>query len=331
METDRQWWVGIDIGAQDSQVVYGPAPDKLSKAFGIAQSEAGLKALDEGLQQAGAVREQTLVVMEATGTYWMKLAAGLHGLGYRVSVINPKQAHHFAQALLKRSKTDAIDAHTLAVLAATLHPAAWSPPPDIYEELLQRLTERETLMAMRQQERNRLHALHQRAHIVKAVQSRMQAHVKFLDDQIQAIERELGQALKQDAAWEQAAKLLRSITGIGLISCTWLLTATFNFSACSRPEQVASYAGLVPRFHQSGTSLHAPPAIGHAGHAALRSALYMASLSAAQHNPVIRAYYQRLLARGKSKKVAHIAAARKLVHLAWAVVTKKRPFQVPAI
>ena len=331
MNTDKQWWVGIDVGAQDSQVVHGPAPDKLSKAFSVVQSEAGLKALDERLQQAGAVRQATLVVMEATGTYWMKLATGLHGLGYGVSVINPKQAHHFAQALLKRSKTDAIDAHTLAVLAATLRPAAWNPPPVIYEELLQRLTERETLMEMRQQERNRLHALQQRPHVVKAVQQRMQALVSFLDEQILAIEAELKQALKQDAAWEHAANLLRSITGIGLMSCTWLLTATFNFSACSRPAQIASYAGLVPRFHQSGSSLHAPPSIGHSGHAALRSALYMASLSAAQHNPVIRAYYQHLLARGKSKKAAHIAAARKLVHLAWAVVTKDCPFQVPTI
>src|SRR5258708_16537838 len=111
MNTDKTWWVGIDVGAQDSQVVYGPGPDKLSKAFSVTQSQAGLKALDERLQQAGAVREATLVVMEATGTYWMKLATRLHGLGYWVSVINPKQAHHFAHALLKRSKTDAIDAH----------------------------------------------------------------------------------------------------------------------------------------------------------------------------------------------------------------------------
>jgi transposase len=329
MSEKYDWYVGIDIGADSASVVHGPDKDKLSRAFSIAQSQAALTDVDARLGQAGAGRERTLVVMEATGTYWMKLATGLHALGYRVSVINPKQAHHFAQALLKRSKSDAIDAHTLAVLAATLQPAAWNPPPVIHEELLQRLTEREALLDMRQQERNRLHALQQRPRVVKAVQRRMQAHLKFLDEQIASIEAELRAALKTDAAWEAAAKLLRSITGIGLISCAWLLTASLNFTACSRPAQLAAYAGLVPRTHQSGSSLNAPPCIGHSGHAALRSALYMASLSAARHNPVIRDFYQSLLARGKPKKVAHVAAARKLVHLAWAVVTKQRPFQVP--
>src|SRR5215813_4611284 len=331
MNMNYDWYVGVDIGADSASVVQGPSPDKLSQALSIAQSQAGLTDLDGRIIQAGVLRERTLVVMEATGTYWMKLATALHALGYCVSVINPKQAHHFAQALLKRSKTDAIDAHTLAVLAATLQPAAWNPPPAIYEELVQRLSEREALLDIRQQERNRLHALSQRPRVVKAVQRRMQAHIKFLDEQIASIEAELRSALKTDAAWQAAAKLLRSIPGIGLISCAWLLTAIFNFSACSRPEQLAAYAGLVPRTRQSGSSLNAPPFIGHSGHAALRAALYMASLSAARHNPLIRDFYQGLLARGKSKKVAHVAAARKLVHLAWAVATKHRPFQAPSL
>jgi transposase len=327
---DYEWFVGVDIGADSSKVAVGQDKSTIGKAFEVTASGQGLDRLNEQLRQQGVQPDKTLVVMEATGTYWMQLATGLHGLGYRVSVINPKQAHHFAQALLKRSKTDAIDAHTLAVLAATLQPECWSPPPAIYEELLQRLNEREALLNMRQQERNRLHALQQRPVVVKAVQNRMQAHLNFLNGQIQSIESELKQTLKTDAAWESAAILLRSITGIGLISCVWLLTATINFTTCTRPEQLAAYAGLVPRFRQSGTSLNAPPVIGHAGHAALRSALYMACLSASRHNPIIRDFYQRLVQRGKPKKLARIAAARKLVHLAWAVATKKRPFQVPA-
>lgn len=327
MTKQYEWYVGIDIGIEKASVVLGQDEQHLSQAFEIRPDQTGQQALDERLHRAGAVPQQTLVVMEATGTYWMGLATALHGLGYRVSVINPKQAHHFAQALLKRSKTDAIDAHTLATLAATLQPECWNPPPAIYEELVQRLNEREALLMMRQQERNRLHALVQRPVTVKAVQQRMKAHLAFLDQQIQTIERELKAVLKQDAAWDKAAQLLRSITGIGLITCAWLLTATVNFSTCSRPEQLAAYSGLVPRFRQSGSSLHAPPTIGHTGHAALRSALYMASLSATRHNPPIRDFYQHLIARGKPKKLARIAAARKLVHLAWAVVTKNRPFQ----
>jgi transposase len=117
-----------------------------------------------------------------------------------------------------------------------------------------------------------------------------------------------------------------SITGVGLITAAWLLTATLGFTACATAEQVTAFAGLAPRERRSGTSLQARSSIGHAGHARLRTALYMATLSAAQHNPLIAAFYARLRQQGKPVKVARCAAARKLLHIAWAVVTHQRPF-----
>lgn len=319
-------FAGVDIAATSAEVALATSPTQIERSFSMEQSPAGRQTLMDRLRATGHEPGQTLVVLEATGTYWMELALSLHQAGWAVSVINPAQAHYFAQSLLKRSKTDALDAQLLARLAATLQPDPWSPPPAIYEELVQRLTERQALLDMRQQERNRLHALRQRPVVIPPVQQRMEAHLHFLDTQIKAIEGELRAALTQDSAWAAAAQLLLSITGIGLITAAWLLTATLGFTACSTPEQVTAFAGLAPRERRSGTSLQARASIGHAGHAHLRTALYMATLSAAQHNPLIAAFYSRLRQHGKPVKVARCAAARKLLHIAWAVVTHHHPF-----
>ena len=123
-----------------------------------------------------------------------------------------------------------------------------------------------------------------------------------------------------------SAALLLTIPGVGLLTTAWLLVATLNFTLCPTPEAAAAYAGLVPRPFQSGSSVYKRPTIGQTGHARLRRALYLAALSATRWNPLIRPFYQRLRAAGKPHKVACCAAARKLLHLAWAVVTKQQPF-----
>src|SRR5712692_7205837 len=154
--------------------------------------------------------------MEATGSYWISLATRLVHEGFAVSVVNPAQAHHFAKALLKRAKTDAIDARTLAQLAALLQPAPWTPPPAIYTELQQRLTQREALVGLRQQVRNQRHALLQTPVVVTSVRERMEALLATLDEQIRAIERELKEVVPQDASWAATAAHLMSIPGVVL-------------------------------------------------------------------------------------------------------------------
>jgi transposase len=120
--------------------------------------------------------------------------------------------------------------------------------------------------------------------------------------------------------------LLQSIPGLGPSTTAWLLVATVNFHLCATPEAAVAYAGLSPLQHESGTSIRGRPHVGRGGHGRLRKALYLASLSACQHNPVIKPFYARLRAQGKPAKVARCAAARKLLHLAWAVVTKRQRF-----
>ncbi len=319
-------FVGVDIAAATATVAWlvpGGAP---ARPITIEQTPAGFAALERRLLATGHAPGAILVAMEATGSYWITLATSLVQAGFAVSVVNPAQAHHFAKALLKRAKTDAIDAQTLAQLAALLQPAPWAPPPPVWHELQQRLAQRDALQAMQRQVANQLHALEQRPGVVAPVRARMAALIATLADQLAAVDAEIAEALQQDEAWGAAARRLQSITGIGIVTAGWLLVATLNFTACDSPEAATAYAGLAPQPRQSGTSVRGRPQIGHTGHARLRTALYLATLSAAQHNPVIKPFYERLRAAGKPMKVARCAAARKLLHLAWAIGRSGQPF-----
>src|SRR5688572_2885570 len=255
---------------------------------------------------------------------WIK--SSLVHEGFRVSVINPAQAHHFAKALLKRAKTDAIDAQTLAQLAMVLQPEPWIPPPPIYYELQQRLAQRDDLLNLRQQVRNQLHALEQHPVVMTQVSTRMKDLLATLQSQIDEVEAEIAAALNQDSAWATAAERLQSIKGVGWVTAAWTLVTTLNFTTCDTVDSLTAYAGLAPMPRQSGSSIWHRPSIGHSGNGRLRTAFYMATLTAARFNPVIKRFYNRLREAGKPEKVARSAAARKLLHIAWAVVKKNQPF-----
>jgi transposase len=129
-----------------------------------------------------------------------------------------------------------------------------------------------------------------------------------------------------DQAWTRNIVRLQTIPGIGLITAMWLVVATMNFTLCASAEQAAAYARLAPMMQESGTSVYKRPRIGHSGNGRLRTALYLATLSAARYNPVIKPFYDRLRAVGKPAKVARCAAARKLLHLAFALVAHQQDF-----
>lgn len=325
MNHDISTLFGVDIAAQSATVARKQAGHEVSVPLQVAQTDAAIEQFIIHMTKLGEP-EETLVVLEATGTYWMRLALALHEAGFVVSVINPLQARRFAQMHLRRAKTDAIDAQLLAELAAMLQPAAWTPPPAIYDELQQRLAQRDALSETLGSERNRRHALLQRPNVVASVRERLEAHIAFLQTQLAAIDREIEAILQNNHAWQDSLVRLRSIPGIGPLTASWILTATLNFAYCDTPEQAVSYAGLAPHARDSGASIRGRRSVGGGGHARLRRALYMAAVSAVRFNPIIRSFYQRLLARGKPPKVALCAAARKLFCIAWAVVTKERMF-----
>jgi transposase len=320
-----QLFVGVDIAATSFTAAWtfsGPARER---ARTFAQTPDGFAAFQAALATSGVEPPTTLIVLEATGSYWITLAVTLHQAGYAVSVVNPAHAHAFARSLPRRAKTDVLDAQLLTQFAAERQPSRWTPPEQVYHELRQRLLVRDGLLTMRGHARNQRHALSQwPVHIAGALDA-LDGVIAELDTRIARLEDELATVLR-DGAWAESADLLGSINGIGLVTTAWLLVATLNFTACHSAESAAAYAGLVPLARESGTSVRGRARIGHGGNARLRTALYMATLSAARCNPAIRAHYKRLRAAGKPSKVARCAAARKLVQLAYAVVTKRQRF-----
>jgi transposase len=308
-------FVGIDIAAASFTALWTIDGRMLPKAVTCSQTPAGFAALQQQLQATGAAPAETLVVLEATGSYWVALAVTLHEAGYAVAVLNPAQLHNYAQSLPRRGKTDALDAQVFVRFAAERKPTPWTPPPAVYHELRQRLVARDGLLSMRQQARNQRHALQQWPVLVTSVLTQLDGVIADLDQRLTRLEEEIAEVLA-DGAWASSAALLHTIPGIGLVTSAWLLVSTMNFSLCATPEQAAAYAGLVPLPRESGTSVRGRAQLGHGGNGRLRTALYLASLSATRYNPAIKVFYERLRAAGKPMKVARCAAARKLLHVA---------------
>jgi transposase len=300
----------------------GQAP---STPHSFAQTPDGFAAFQTQLATTGIAPATTLVVLEATGSYWVALAVNLYAAGYHVSVQNPQKVHDWAKSLSRRGKSDGLDATMLTQFALERHPEEWAPPPEVYHQLRQRLVARDGLLTMRQQARNQRHALEQWPVKVAAALQHLDEVVAMLDEQLKGLEREIAQVLK-NGAWAESAGHLLSISGLGLVTVAWLLVGTVNFTTCPTAEAAVHYVGLAPLEYSSGSSVRKRASIGHGGNGRVRTALYMATLSAARYNPVIERFYTRLREAGKPAKVARCAAARKLMHVAFAVVTKGHDF-----
>ncbi len=254
-----QVFVGVDIAATTATAVWLSPACQPPRPITIPQTTAGYAKLHQHLLALGYPAPTILVVLEATGTYWVTLATNLAQADFAIAVINPGyplgEAHAFAKALLKRNKTDPIDAHTLAHLGAVLQPAVWTPPPAVFTELNQHLVQRDALVDLRTQVRNQRHALIQQPVVIATVRTRLDTLIHTLNQQILEVEREIAVVLQQDEAWAAAACQLQTITGIGQLTAAWILTTTLNFTTSGTAEQAAGYAGLVPIVRRSGTSI----------------------------------------------------------------------------
>jgi transposase len=320
-----QRYVGVDIARASFTTTWQAPGARPTLARTFNQTPDGFTAFQRALTTTGVAPGATLVVLEATSSYWVALAVTLYQAGFVVSVVNPAKVHHYAKSLPRRGKSDPLDAGLLTRFAAERSPEPWTPPPTVYHELRQRLVARDGLLTMRQQARNQLHALLQWPVVVAEVQAQMEAVIAGLDTQVTSLEQAIARVLA-DGAWAASASRLQSVPGMGMVTAAWILVTSVNFTTCASAEAASHYAGLAPLERLSGTSIRGRPSIGHGGNGRLRTALYMATLSAAQHNPVIKTFYTRLREAGKPVKVARCAAARKLLHLAFAVVTKEQDF-----
>jgi transposase len=307
--------LGIDIAKLKFDVAL--LRDDKYKTKSFPNTPAGFAALREWLHKLEAAHVP--VCMEATGSYGEALALFLTEEGHPVSLINPARVKAFAQAEMLRNKTDAVDAKVLARFARQHQPAPWHPPSRALRELQALVRRLDALNDLHQQESNRLEVAH------ASVKASIQAVLAALETEIADIKQRLRDHFDNDPDLRSQRDLLESIPGIGEATSAQLLTflgdARFRDSSA-----VGAFAGLTPRHHQSGSSVHRRSRLSKIGDARLRRALYMPAVVAMRHNPVMKAFAERLTARGKPKKVVICAIMRKLLQMAFAILKSKTAF-----
>jgi transposase len=309
MSTER--FVGIDV-----------SKDRLDVAIRPDGTHAPVPNTDEGFDQLVARLRPlgpVLIVLEATGGYQRRAVAALALAGLPVAVVNPARAREFAKALGRRAKTDKVDAAVLAEFAERVRPAA-RPLPDAQAQKMQELLARRgQLVGMRTMEKNRLGAATDRT-----VRRSIEAHVEWLDEQIEGAEGELDEAIEQSAVWKAKDELLQSIGGIGPGVARVPLFDLPELGALTR-EQIAALAGLAPMNRDSGRWSGKRFISG--GRASVRNAVYMASHAARKWNPALKVFADRLEEAGKPAKVVLIAVARKLLVIANAILRDQKPWR----
>lgn len=313
------FYLGIDISKSKFDVALLLDDSKLHHRV-FLNSPAGFQQLSAWLSKRKVNRVHAC--MEATGTYSEALALYLLGTGHTVSVVNPTIIKAFANTEMTRTKTDKTDAGLIARYCQKHQPPAWTPPPPEISELQALLRRLEALIDMRQQEVNRLGAGINAASVSKSVTD----HIAYLDEQITQTQSLIKDHIDQNPGLKQQRDLLSSIPGIGDLTAAKLLSEIIDINHYKSARQVAAFAGLVPRHHQSGSSVRGRPKLCKVGTGRLRKALYFPAIVAMQHNPVIKAFGERLRERGKCPMQIIGAAMRKLIHIAFGVLKSGKPF-----
>lgn len=277
-------------------------------------------------QSIQAPRDALCVVMEATGVYHLKAAAYLASAGLKVIVANPGRSAEYARSQNQLNKNDRLDARALARYGAQLHKPHWYTPegPEISQlkALLSRLRQ---LGKDLQREHNRLEKCAFLAGS-QLLRRSVQRQTKAMTREQALIQRHIDQLIKNHPHLRGNQQLMCSIKGIGKTTSQWLLPllSTQRFNSA---REVAAFLGLVPCHKSSGTTLQSRGRLSGRGNKDLRARLYMPAISAATNDPEMRAFYQTLLARGKTPKQALTAVMRKLVHICYGVVKNQTPYQ----
>lgn len=302
--------VGIDVSKRQLDVAVLPTGD----AWQAPNTEQGISDLVGRIQALGS----TLVVVEATGGLEWPLVGALGTAHVPVVVINPRHARDFAKALGKLAKTDRIDAAMLALFAERARPEPRPIPDSQAQALHALLTRRRQVLEMLLAERYRL------AQAMPRVRGDIQESIAWLQQRLHRLEQELGDTLRQSPLWREKDDLLRSVKGVGPILSFTLLAELPELGTISR-QKIAALVGVAPLNRDSGAFRGKRGTWG--GRATVRHTLYMATLVATQHNPVLRAFYHRLLHAGKPKKLALTACMRKLLTILNAILRDNRPWR----
>jgi transposase len=267
------------------------------------------------------------VCLEATGIYHLQLALALHRVpGIELMVVNPRASRRFAEAQMRRAKTDRVDAAMLLQYLQRMPFTAWAAPAEHQLEL-QSLAHRLAQLNKEQvRERSRLHAAQRAGSHTALAQRDIRAHLRYLERHAAGIEAQALALMQQHERLAEDLRLLDSVPGVADRSAMQVLAELGVLADGLRPEQWVAHAGLDPRPEESGTSLSAPRRISKQGNARLRAALFYPALCAVRVDPNVKAFYESLLARGKRKIQAITAVMRKLLHAFWGMLHHRKPW-----
>ena len=302
-------FVGIDVSKAQVDVAVRPTGER----WVVSYDDAGVGELVSQMVDL----DPALVLMESTGGLELSLVAALAAAALPVVVVNPRQVRDFARATGTLAKTDALDAAILAHFADVVRPSV-RPLKDAETQVLNSLAARRNqVMTMLVSEKNRLGAA------ISAVRPRIEAHITWLEQELADLDGGLRQTLRRSPVWREKDDLLRSVPGVGNQLSLTLLAYLPELGTLDR-KQIAALVGVAPFNRDSGTLRGKRTVWG--GRSRVRAVLYMGALVASRHNPIIRDFYQKLLAAGKPKKVALVACMRKLLVILNAMLKHRSPW-----
>jgi transposase len=309
----QEVYAGIDISKGRLDVHIKPS----GSSFTVPGTEEGLRELVSRLEAEGGT--VAAVVMEATGGLERLAAAFLSSHRVPVSVVNPRQVRDFARATGRLAKTDAIDAAVLARFGEAVKPRLTTVPDEAEKAFSELLGRRRAVVRMLTAEKNRLEQV-----VTAAVKARISSHIIYLEQEVADLDQELAAKVEESPVWRVREELLVSVPGIARNTAFVLMSEIPELGGMDR-RSVAALAGVAPMSNDSGKMRGKRTTRG--GRKEVGNALYMATLSAVRFNPPLKAFYSRLLAAGKPKKVAMVACMRKLIILLNSLLAQGRKWQ----
>jgi len=296
MTNETRRYIGIDVGKEKLDLALWGDTD----SWRINNNEEGMKQLLERIKSL----PDCLVVIEATGGLEMKAVTAMMLAGISVSVANPTRVRAYAKATGQLAKTDAIDAQMIAQYAAAIQPEPQRVKDEQEMTLSTLVTRRKQLVEMQTAEKSRLSTAPTR------IKEHILEHLSWLKEEIVSIDEEIHQMVYSHPDWKEKASRLTTVPGVGFVTAATLLADLPELGTVNR-QKIAALAGLAPYNRDSGRKSGRRRIFG--GRSSVRRVLYMAALSGTNNNPVISAFYKRLVDQGKPKKVALTACMRKLL------------------
>jgi transposase len=293
---DKQNFIGIDIAKDSMEVTI----HENKECWNFANNEKGLTKLVTKVRKLSPC----LIVMEATGGYEITVAAELQSNGFPVAVVNPRHIRDFARSAGILAKTDTLDARVIARFAATIQPPARELPVEETRKLAAILARRRQEITMLTMEKNRWKQAD------PDVKGRIKEHIDWLEKELDDIDKELRKKVEESSEMKEKSEILRSVPGVGP-NLAFTLLADFPELGTLNRKQTAALSGVAPFNRDSGTLRGKRTVWG--GRGTVRSAAYMAAFAATRFNPILKSFYERLIAAGKSFKVAIVACMRKLL------------------